>query len=360
MPKYLTRILPLAGLLALAATAPAPAAVTIGSNLKHVPNNSACAPTAQSPSCTMLSTVLPSESTATGGVVSPIDGVVVRWHVRSTSSTGEFLRPRVLSSDTGGAAGDFIYPPNVAAILTYQTRLSITKGQYFGVDVVGGNGAPIVFTNAGAGNTTVFFPLLPPGATVATVKSAASNLETLVSADIEADLDGDGYGDQTQDQCPTDKSTQGPCPKAPPAGTGTTTPPPTTTTPTGTPSGTTPSEPLSVALSSLDGSAIFPGRSSLARALRKGLTGQVGASQKATVVAVATAAGGAARVRTVARGHTVVTGSGQSKLTLRFTKAARKRLRKAHRTKLTLRLTLTDVSGRTVTLTRRVTLVGKR
>jgi hypothetical protein len=33
-----------------------------------------------------------------------------------------------------------------------------------------------------------------------------------IFATVEPDADGDGYGDETQDQCPTDASTQGPCP----------------------------------------------------------------------------------------------------------------------------------------------------
>ena len=33
-----------------------------------------------------------------------------------------------------------------------------------------------------------------------------------MNADIEADADKDGFGDETQDQCPTDATTQGPCP----------------------------------------------------------------------------------------------------------------------------------------------------
>jgi len=33
-----------------------------------------------------------------------------------------------------------------------------------------------------------------------------------VSAQLEPDDDGDGFGDETQDQCPTSASTQGPCP----------------------------------------------------------------------------------------------------------------------------------------------------
>src|SRR5262249_48277211 len=32
-----------------------------------------------------------------------------------------------------------------------------------------------------------------------------------LSARLEPDADHDGYGDETQDQCPTDASTQGPC-----------------------------------------------------------------------------------------------------------------------------------------------------
>ncbi len=36
-----------------------------------------------------------------------------------------------------------------------------------------------------------------------------------VSARLEPDADGDGYGDETQDQCPTVPAAQGPCPSAP-------------------------------------------------------------------------------------------------------------------------------------------------
>jgi hypothetical protein len=36
-----------------------------------------------------------------------------------------------------------------------------------------------------------------------------------ISAVLEPDADHDGFGDETQDQCPTDGTTQGPCPAAP-------------------------------------------------------------------------------------------------------------------------------------------------
>ena len=33
-----------------------------------------------------------------------------------------------------------------------------------------------------------------------------------IAASLEADADNDGFGDETQDQCPTEATTQGPCP----------------------------------------------------------------------------------------------------------------------------------------------------
>ena len=44
----------------------------------------------------------------------------------------------------------------------------------------------------------------------------AANAELVLNADIEADADKDGYGDETQDQCPTNAATQGPCPPVTP------------------------------------------------------------------------------------------------------------------------------------------------
>ena len=32
-----------------------------------------------------------------------------------------------------------------------------------------------------------------------------------MNADVEPDADGDGFGDETQDQCPSDKATHGAC-----------------------------------------------------------------------------------------------------------------------------------------------------
>lgn len=51
-----------------------------------------------------------------------------------------------------------------------------------------------------------------PGETRGAVGAPEPETLVNVSAVLEADTDGDGFGDETQDQCPTDPSTQGPCP----------------------------------------------------------------------------------------------------------------------------------------------------
>jgi hypothetical protein len=43
-----------------------------------------------------------------------------------------------------------------------------------------------------------------------------NNNPILVQGTVESDADGDGFGDDTQDLCPTNSSTHGSCPPAPP------------------------------------------------------------------------------------------------------------------------------------------------
>jgi len=52
----------------------------------------------------------------------------------------------------------------------------------------------------------------PPGTTKTYGPSTPGGYQIDGSAVLEADADHDGFGDETQDQCPTNGSTQGPCP----------------------------------------------------------------------------------------------------------------------------------------------------
>ena len=44
--------------------------------------------------------------------------------------------------------------------------------------------------------------------------TAPENFEPMISANVEPDADSDGYGDETEDGCPSNAATQGACPVA--------------------------------------------------------------------------------------------------------------------------------------------------
>jgi RTX calcium-binding nonapeptide repeat (4 copies) len=58
----------------------------------------------------------------------------------------------------------------------------------------------------------------PPKGSTQTTTTTLFGTRILVAANVEPDSDRDGFGDETQDQCPTNASIQGPCPQpaAPP------------------------------------------------------------------------------------------------------------------------------------------------
>jgi hypothetical protein len=78
-----------AAALCVALPAPASAAVTIGSNLNGV----AAGETTCGSGCTYAHGALPPASTASGGLLAPIDGVVVLWRIKvGASATPVALR----------------------------------------------------------------------------------------------------------------------------------------------------------------------------------------------------------------------------------------------------------------------------
>jgi hypothetical protein len=73
---------------------------------------------------------------------------------------------------------------------------------------------------SGPQNSIAFFEGdLAAGSAATFNPSTSVGRRTDVSAVLEADVDGDGYGDTSQDACPTDASTAGPCFLAAPPGT---------------------------------------------------------------------------------------------------------------------------------------------
>jgi hypothetical protein len=155
-------------------------------------------------------------------------GVVVRWRVFNRSTFDEEYQLRVLSPNgTGGytvtaSSPQELVPKNLAAgqangqLGIYQTRLPVPAGGLVGLatgprftipaGAVGVLGASMSQLTDGGDGTT--YASLPPMA----------GRVMGYDADIEPDVDGDGYGDVTQDSCPTSATIhEGFCPPVPPA-----------------------------------------------------------------------------------------------------------------------------------------------
>lgn len=195
----------------LIAASPAPAATTIGSDLGSSGDILLDCPTTDP--CTAAQTALPGRQ-----VTSPIDGVIVRWRVGD--GTGS-MSLRVLRSAAGGtftgvARSDAATPPvgpsdvgQPPTISTFPTRIPIRAGDFIGLDLATADSA-VGQRTAGGANIVAFVPALADNETRAP-DATLSDIEGLLNADVEADADRDGFGDETQDLCAKDATTQGLC-----------------------------------------------------------------------------------------------------------------------------------------------------
>jgi hypothetical protein len=204
----------LAGALCALAFPPAgQAAVTIGESTSTPGTSSYPCNSSPSITCTFADVADPSQT-----VAAPFDGVIVRWRIRGAGVSAQMrLRVlRILSSPTnnyaiGEGTGSFeTVAPGVES--SFPARLPITQGDVIGVDVPGGPGSPAVERSAivGAGYNH-YVPYTPDGGSGQPPFFTFTGAALLFNADIEPDADGDGFGDETQDDCPTSAATQIEC-----------------------------------------------------------------------------------------------------------------------------------------------------
>jgi hypothetical protein len=158
------------------------------------------------PTCTYMNTL--------GGVGAPrqaTPGVITSWHIQSGSAGGP-VRLRVLRPTTPGeyrAITSSATQTTTASLDSFATRLPIQAGDVIGVE----NGSSaLIFTPALA--TTYFFSSAFADGVTGTpqTSSTGAGLQLLANATVEPDVDGDGFGDETQDACPADGTRQAaPC-----------------------------------------------------------------------------------------------------------------------------------------------------
>jgi hypothetical protein len=234
MPKRrLTTLVLAASAALLLLPALAQASVTFGSRLNHDPANSGECQTLGT--CTIVSLIHPIDPLGeeyAGGA--PIEGVITKFKLRAfivggpgqvTFRLAEISRPNPSDQEnalaTAVANGPTVnLPVNEEAleapIQEFAARTPVKKGQHLAIDA--SESVQATVNDSGSKFSYVFSPPLVVGSGAR--GSLEPTGELLVAAVIEPDADHDGFGDETQDQCPTQATTQGPCDIAPPQITG--------------------------------------------------------------------------------------------------------------------------------------------
>lgn len=168
---------------------------------------------------------------------SPIDGVITKFRIKPKVEDAPVqVTFRVANltqvndgeggksaKATAGASGPTVTlpvtPEGEEPILEFPGRLVVKKGQHLALDWPGhGNGLgklKVTADSQGGKNSYEFAPPLLAGAAERSSNAFLGFL--LVQATVEPDADRDGFGDETQDRCPSQKATQGACDRTRPA-----------------------------------------------------------------------------------------------------------------------------------------------
>jgi hypothetical protein len=198
--------------LALAA-APAQASTTIGETFTDF--NQGCSSPAATPAI-FLQYVSPSSKYA-----APTAGVITEWSIQSGSSVAPSLKFKVAHPPENGQpviVGESAPVAPVANTLnTYDARISVAAGDIIGFSIPA-NTVTFLCSKIPVSGYGLFGSLQAdpaPGDSFFGFPYGESQLS--IKAELEPDADADGYGDESQDECPTDPASQAPpCAEPPP------------------------------------------------------------------------------------------------------------------------------------------------
>jgi hypothetical protein len=148
-------------------------------------------------------------------------GVITSWSAHGFGAPAELILKTVRESTTdnylikGSSAVETVAASGTS---TFPARLSVAAGDEIALWVPGEfpDKAPCNYVTGNAGDVQAFRGGIHPEPAIGDVfgptSDHGSGFRLNVSAELEPDADRDGYGDETQDACPTDAAVQGPCP----------------------------------------------------------------------------------------------------------------------------------------------------
>ena len=195
------------------------AADSFGSRLLNEPANANECPGV----CTIVSYIHPSDPNGdpySGG--SPVDGVITKYRVRAkpyVAADPVLATPRVaditrqnpdMATARATASGQQVTLTANGEIEEHATRLPVSRGQHLALD---GRNAQLTY-NASGDKFSFVFDAPMRGSEQRT--SYQTRGELLVQASVEPDRDRDGFGDETQDKCPSQAATSGECDRTAP------------------------------------------------------------------------------------------------------------------------------------------------
>jgi hypothetical protein len=220
----------IAGLMLLPATGQA--ATIFGSQLKNDPTENSCEMFGPCTIVAHIHSVPPEGDPYSGGA--PVGGVITsfRTNAYAVEDSGQITfrlanltlpDPMDLDNALATAAGTgptiTIVPEEDGElkITEVAARLPVQPGQQLAVDI--SPSIAVIYNSNGDKRSYLFAsPQLKEGEGQRASNEVLNELQ--VQATIEPDADNDGFGDETQDQCPTQATTQGPCDTSAPGVTG--------------------------------------------------------------------------------------------------------------------------------------------
>jgi RTX calcium-binding nonapeptide repeat (4 copies) len=147
-------------------------------------------------------------------------GVITSWRFQGYSAGAGPGTGRLFVWRPTAAPNRFIYVDSTSPeifvggmVRTFATRLPVQVGDILGM--VAPEPCLLGLPGQPAGDEVRFFlsPTEPAKGSTQTTTGLLPAERILIAANVEPDSDRDGFGDETQDQCPTNAAIQGPCPQ---------------------------------------------------------------------------------------------------------------------------------------------------
>jgi hypothetical protein len=149
----------------------------------------------------------------------PTAGVITKWKVNLITGVpfGIPVQMRVVRLNEGSKSATVISEASGevhSGSNTFETRMPVQAGDHLALSSASEMIGLLVCENT-VEEAFLGGALVAPIGTPTPYEQGEVKFRIPLSAVIEPDADGDGFGDETQDKCPTNAATQAPCPPPP-------------------------------------------------------------------------------------------------------------------------------------------------